>query len=76
MSREAGKKGKFGAVFTKLRAGKGKRTPILVTMTGEDFKLLLNLGSKASEFIASPNTVQEQAGPGTMVAKEVSLASA
>lgn len=32
---------KFGVVFTKLRAGKGKRTPILVTMEAEEFRLLI-----------------------------------
>lgn len=31
------KKGKFGVVVTKLRAGKGNKTPILVTMTADEF---------------------------------------
>lgn len=37
---------KFGVVFTKLRAGKGRKTPILVTMTAEEFKRLLCLIDK------------------------------
>ncbi len=32
---------KFGVVFTKLRAGKGRKTPILVTMTAEEFRSLI-----------------------------------
>ena len=32
---------KFGVVFTKLRAGKGRQTPILVTMTAQTFSELL-----------------------------------
>mgnify|MGYP001572513206 CR=1 FL=1 len=35
--RDGDKKGKFGVVFTKLRAGKGNKTPILVTMTADEF---------------------------------------
>lgn len=31
---------KFGLVFTKLRSGEGKKTPMLVTMTGEEFRLM------------------------------------
>lgn len=32
---------KFGVVMTKLRAGKGKKTPMLVTMTADQFEALL-----------------------------------
>lgn len=40
MEREGDKSGKYGLVFVKLRAGKGRKTPLLVTMTASEFAWL------------------------------------